>query len=149
MNGTSTSTLCVVYKATDTLRPYANNARTHSKRQIRQIADSIKTFGFTNPVLVDGKMMIVAGHGRVEAAKLLGNSEVPTIELSELSENEIRAYIVADNELAEKAGWDESIPEIELQHLLTLDTGLDVTTTGFEIGEISRSSGQRFARAGG
>jgi DNA modification methylase len=136
MNGTSTSTLCVVYRTTDTLRPYANNARTHSKRQIRQIADSIKAFGFTNPVLVDGKMMIIAGHGRVEAAKLLRMSEIPTIELSELSENEIRAYILADNKLAEKAGWDESILKIELQHLLTLDTGLDVTITGFEIGEI-------------
>src|SRR5436189_6299859 len=86
------------------LRPYSNNARTHSKRQIRQIANSIKNFGFCNPVLIDDANQIIAGHGRVEAAKLLGIDAVPTCRLSHLSEAEKRAYILTDNKLAEKAG---------------------------------------------
>jgi hypothetical protein len=116
--------------------PIRENARTHSKRQIRQIADSIGTFGFTNPVLVDRSGTIVAGHGRVTAAKLLGMKKVPTICLENLSEDQIRAYILADNKLAEKAGWDNSILAIELQHLTSVDLGFDVSLTGFEIGEI-------------
>jgi ParB-like chromosome segregation protein Spo0J len=79
------------------LKPYKNNARTHSKKQIRQIANSIKRFGFTNPVLIDDAGEIIAGHGRVEAAKLIGLTAVPTIRLSHLSETEKRAYILADN----------------------------------------------------
>ena len=107
--------LAVVYQEIQRLLPYPRNARTHSKRQIRQIADSIGVFGFTNPVLVDRSATIVAGHGRVEAAKLLGMKKVPTICLENLSEDQIRAYILADNKLAEKAGWDNSILAIELQ----------------------------------
>src|SRR6266446_2903699 len=91
------------------LRPYANNARTHSKKQIRQIAKSIERFGFCNPVLIDDNKEIIAGHGRVEAAKLLGIKDVPTVRLSHLSERHKRAYILADNKLAEKAGWDREI----------------------------------------
>src|SRR5215207_1058634 len=87
------------------LRPYARNARTHSKKQIRQIADSIERFGFTNPVLVDEAGTILAGHGRLAAAKLLGLSTVPTLQISHLSATEKRAYVLADNRLAEKAGW--------------------------------------------
>src|SRR5437762_10489940 len=79
------------------LRPYPNNARTHSKKQIRQIANSIKKFGFCNPILIDDKKQIIAGHGRVEAAKLLGIDAVPTCRLSHLSEADKRAYILADN----------------------------------------------------
>lgn len=118
------------------LKPYTRNARTHSKRQIRQIADSINAFGFTNPVLLKTDSTIIAGHGRVEAARLLGMNDVPTIQLSNLSEDEIRAYILADNKLAENAGWDESILKIELQHLLTVDLGFEISVTGFEIPEI-------------
>src|SRR5580700_1418287 len=128
--------LAVVYLEIQQLNPYPRNARTHSKRQIRQIADSIGAFGFTNPVLVDRSATIVAGHGRVAAAKLLGMKKVPTICLENLNEGQIRAYILADNKLAEKAGWDNSILAIELQHLTSIDLGFDVSLTGFEIGEI-------------
>ncbi len=132
----STNALSVVYLEIQKLNPYPRNARTHSKRQIRQIADSIGAFGFTNPVLVDRSATIVAGHGRVEAAKLLGMKKVPTIRLENLSEDQVRAYILADNKLAEKAGWDNSILAIELQHLTSIDLGFEVSLTGFEIGEI-------------
>src|SRR6266699_7275496 len=89
------------------LRPYERNARTHSKKQVRQIANSIKKFGFCNPVLVDDQKQIIAGHGRVEAAKVLGIDAVPACQLSHLSEADKRAYILADNKLAENAGWDK------------------------------------------
>ena len=132
----SLSQLTVTYAEIQNLVPYARNARTHSRRQIRQIADSIRTFGFTNPVLVNRSRMIIAGHGRVAAAKLLGITQVPTICLDNLSEDEIRAYILADNKLAEKAGWDHSILAIELQHLTSVDLEFDVSITGFEVGEV-------------
>jgi DNA modification methylase len=132
----SINQLTVTYEEIQNLVPYARNARTHSKRQIRQIANSIRAFGFTNPVLVNRSRMIAAGHGRVEAAKLLGMRSVPTICLENLTEDEIRAYILADNRLAEKAGWDNSILAIELQHLTAVDLGFDVVITGFEVGEI-------------
>jgi DNA modification methylase len=129
--------LSVEYKALIDLKPYSCNARTHTTHQIRQIAESIRVFGFTNPVLVDSNNRIIAGHGRVEAVKLLGMDRVPTIRLDQLSEDQIRAYIIADNKLAENAGWDKSILAIELQHLLTLDCAdFDVTITGFEVPEI-------------
>ena len=132
----SASQLTVTYEEIQNLVPYARNARVHSKRQIRQIAESIRTFGFTNPVLVNRSKMIVAGHGRIEAAKLLGMSSVPTICLENLTEDQIRTYILADNRLAEKAGWDDSILAIELQHLISVDLGFDIAITGFEVGEI-------------
>src|SRR5258708_25213027 len=88
------------------LTPYKNNARTHSKKQIRQIAASIKRFGFNNPVLISDDREIIAGHGRVEAAKLLGIALVPTVRLSHLDATQRRAYILADSKLAEEAGWD-------------------------------------------
>ena len=132
----SLSQLMVAYEEIQNLVPYARNARTHSKHQIRQIADSIHTFGFTNPVLVNRSRMIIAGHGRVEAAKLLGMGRVPTISLENLTEDQIRAYILADNRLAEKAGWDNSILAIELQHLISVDLDFDVSITGFELAEI-------------
>jgi DNA modification methylase len=133
---TSSHLLTVVYQKVDSLHVYSHNARTHSKRQIHQIADSIRSFGFTNPILIDKENTVVAGAGRLEAAKLVGLKEVPTIQLEGLSEDQIRAYILADNRLAEKAGWDNSILAIELQHLLTLDADFDVTITGFEIPEV-------------
>lgn len=116
------------------LRPYAHNARRHSKKQIRQIADSISRFGFNNPVLISDTGEIVAGHGRVEAAKLLGLSTIPTVRLSHLNETERRAYILADNKLALNAGWDQELLAIELQGLMDLD--FDVTLTGFSHTEI-------------
>jgi DNA modification methylase len=136
MNKDSVSELAVTYKAIGTLASYSHNARTHSNHQIRQIADSIKAFGFTNPVLIDRNNTIIAGHGRVEAARSLGMDQVPTIRLESLSEDQIRAYVIADNRLAEKGGWEKSILAIELQHLITVDNNLDVTVTGFEIPEI-------------
>lgn len=116
------------------LRPYSRNARTHSRKQIRQIADSIQRFGFTNPVLVSDDDEIIAGHGRVEAAKLLGLSTVPILRLSHLSPEERRAYVLADNKLALNAGWDQDILAIELQALIDLD--FDVTLTGFSLAEV-------------
>ena len=88
------------------LRPYASNARTHSKKQIRQIADSIRKFGFTNPVLIGDDDEIIAGHGRVEAAKLIGLQTVPAVRLSHLNAAQRKAYVLADNKLALNAGWD-------------------------------------------
>jgi DNA modification methylase len=124
----------VVIRAIDQLKPYARNARTHSKKQIKQIAASIERFGFTNPVLVSDNSEIIAGHGRVEAAKLLGLPTVPTIALSHLSDAERRAYVLADNKLALNAGWDRDILAIELQGLIDLEFDLDLT--GFSIAEI-------------
>jgi hypothetical protein len=120
--------------APNQLTPYSGNARTHSKRQIEQIAASIRKFGFNSPVLINDDGQIVAGHGRVEAAKLLGLAAVPTLRLSHLSPAEQRAYVLADNKLAENAGWDRELLAIELQGLIDLD--FEVELTGFEIPEI-------------
>ena len=116
------------------LQPYSGNARTHSKRQVRQLADSIARFGFTNPVLVADDDSIVAGHGRVAAAKLLGMTHVPTVRLSHLSAAERRAYMIADNKLALNAGWDQELLAIELQALVDLD--FEVELTGFSLAEV-------------
>ena len=113
--------------------PYSRNARTHSPKQIVEIAASIKAFGFNNPVLIDKDNGIVAGHGRVEAAKLLDLATVPTIRLEHLSEAQKRAYILADNKLAEKAGWDREILAIELQNLMEFELDFDISATGFEM----------------
>lgn len=118
------------------LKPYANNPRTHTKKQIRQIAESIRTFGWTNPVLVDANDRIIAGHGRVEAAKLLGIPTVPVLRIEDLSEAQLKAYVIADNKLAELAGWDEQILAKELQLLTELNLDFDIEVTGFEMGEI-------------
>jgi ParB-like chromosome segregation protein Spo0J len=133
--------------AIETLRPYARNARTHSNKQIRQIARSIQRFGFCNPVLVDDQGQIIAGHGRVEAAKLLAIKDVPTVKLEHLSDVEKRAYILADNRLAEKAGWDREILAIELQALVNLD--FEVELTGFETAEVDLILEEADEAAGG
>jgi DNA modification methylase len=133
--------------AIETLRTYAGNARTHSNKQIRQIAKSIERFGFCNPVLIDDQGQIIAGHGRVAAAKLLGIKEVPTVKLAHLSDVEKRAYILADNRLAEKAGWDREILAIELQALVSLD--FEVELTGFEIAEVDLILEEADEAAGG
>ncbi|HTF70158.1 MAG TPA: ParB N-terminal domain-containing protein [Edaphobacter sp.] len=123
----SPTSLKIIYRPLAELRAFSKNARTHSKHQIRQIAESVKEFGFTNPILIDSKDTIIAGHGRVMAAKLLGSVEVPTIRLEGLTPDQIRAYVIADNKLAENAGWDKSVLAIELQHLLSIDESFDVT----------------------
>ena len=112
------------------------DARTHSKKQIRQIGDSIREFGFTNPVLIDGKGRIVAGHGRVAAAKLIGLDFAPAIRLEGMTDAQVRAYVIADNRLAENAGWDKELLALELQYLSDLQIEFDPTITGFEVPEI-------------
>jgi DNA modification methylase len=118
------------------LQPWKRNARTHSKKQVRQIAASIERFGFTNPVLVDAENIILAGHGRVEAAKLLGIGEVPCLRLERMTWEEKRAYVIADNKLALNGGWDEEILAEELKGLLAPDLNFDAGLTGFSIPEI-------------
>jgi DNA modification methylase len=127
-------TLSVTYRNISELKPFPRNARTHSRKQIKQIASSIREFGLTNPVLIDDHDQIIAGHGRVQAAKLLGLNEVPTIQIANLSSAQKRAYILADNRLAEKAGWDKEILAIELE-VLRAD-GFEVELTGFEVSEV-------------
>jgi DNA modification methylase len=118
------------------LVPYARNARTHSDAQVAQIAASIREYGWANPVLVDGERGVIAGHGRLLAARKLGMAEVPVIELSHLTPAQERAYILADNKLALNAGWDEDLLRIELGDL-KLD-GFDLSLTGFDADEISK-----------
>src|SRR5215210_3047092 len=129
-----TTAMHVEHVEVGALRPYARNARTHSKRQLKQIATSIQRFGFTNPVLISDEHEIIAGHGRVEAAKLLGLSEVPTLKLSHLNEAQRRAYVLADNKLAQNAGWDRDVLAIELQALIDLE--FDIELTGFSLAEV-------------
>ncbi len=126
----------VVDRPIETLRPSARNARTHSEQQIRQIAESIRAFGFLNPILIDGKNQIIAGHGRVESAKLLGRQSVPTLLIDHMTDAQKRAYALADNRLAEKAGWDRDLLCLELGELLEFDLDFDLTVTGFEAPEI-------------
>jgi DNA modification methylase len=118
------------------LRPHANNPRKHSNKQLKQIQASIRRFGFTNPVLVDEKNSIIAGHGRVEAAKSLGLANVPVIVLSGLSVAEYRAYIIADNRLAELADWDSEKLRSEVAAILEADEDFDLELTGFDGGEL-------------
>lgn len=125
--------------AVTALTPNPRNARTHSKAQIKQIAASIEEFGFVNPVLIDGDGQIIAGHGRVEAAKLLKLKEVPVLRIEHMSEAQKRAYVIADNQLALKAGWNDEILAIELQALTDLE--FDVSLTGFDMGEIDEIIG--------
>lgn len=132
----STKNLAVTNLPISTLNSASRNPRTHSQAQLRQIADSIKTFGFTNPILIDGNQTIVAGHGRIEAAKLLGLECVPTICLDGLTRAQLRAYAIADNKLAENAGWDNEILTLEFQYIAELDIEFDLTLTGFETPEI-------------
>ena len=120
--------------AISALQPYAGNARTHSRRQIKKIAASIQRFGFVNPVLIDENNLIIAGHGRVAAAKQLNWAEVPTLRVAHLNEAEKRAYILADNRLAEEAGWDQEMLAIELQGLIELDFSIELA--GFDTSEV-------------
>ena len=124
----------VVLKQVNELIPYVNNTRTHSDGQVQQIASSIKEFGFTNPVLLDEKDGIIAGHGRVMAAKLLQLDEVPTITLKGLTEAQVKAYIIADNKLALNAGWDEELLKLEIEALGEMNFNIDLL--GFSLEEL-------------
>jgi len=128
--------LDIVYMAIADLRPRATNPRTHSRKQLDQIARSITRFGFTNPLLIDDEAGVIAGHGRLEAAKLLGMTEVPTIRLSDMSDADKRAYVIADNRLAENAGWDRKLLSLEFKYLSELEFDFDMTIAGFELAEI-------------
>ena len=128
--------LKLTYLPLGELKPRAGNARTHTKKQIGQIAASIERFGFTNPVLIDDAGGVIAGHGRIEAARTLGIEKVPTVRLSHMSEADVRAYAIADNRLAELAGWDRELLAVEFRYLSDLDIDLDVTITGIETPEI-------------
>lgn len=128
--------LSIVYRPVADLIPYARNARTHSDVQVAQIAASIREFGWTNPVLIDPEGGIIAGHGRVMAARKLSLTTVPTITLPNLTEAQRRAYVLADNQLALNAGWDIDMLKIELSDLNEMD--FDLSLTGFSVDEIDR-----------
>ncbi len=127
--------LQIAYRDPALLKARARNPRTHTAKQIKQIAASIEQFGFVIPVLVDANGGIIAGHGRVAAARQLGMSDIPTVSAAHLSPSQIRAYVIADNRIAENAGWDRQLLALELQEL-TLELNFDVTVTGFEIAEV-------------
>jgi len=123
------------WRSVSTLIPYARNSRTHSDEQIAQIAASIKEFGWTNPILIDGDNGIIAGHGRLSAARKLGHEEVPVIELKDLTKTQRKAYIIADNRLALNAGWDNEMLTIELNDLMADGFALDIL--GFDSKELA------------
>lgn len=123
----------IIYKKVNDLIPYINNSRTHSEEQINQICASINEFGFTNPLLIDEKDNIIAGHGRLLASKKLKMEEVPCIILSGLTEAQKKAYVIADNKMALNAGWNEELLKLELENLKELD--FDLGLTGFDIDE--------------
>ena len=126
----------VVERSIHELTPHPQNPRTHSKRQIEQIAKSIKRFGFVNPVLLDNAGNVLAGHGRIEAAKSLGLASVPTLDIGSMSDAQRRAYIVADNRLAELAGWDSELLGLEMEAILEAMPDFDVGAIGFDDGEL-------------
>lgn len=137
----------VVERRVAELRPYQGNARTHSKRQVRQIAESIERFGFNNPILIGSDDEVIAGHGRLAAAQLLGMDVVPTLQLAHLSGEERRAYVIADNKLAANAGWDKELLAIELEALIALD--FDISVTGFSVAEVDLIIGEAHEAAEG
>jgi len=126
--------ITITQRSVGDLIPYARNSRTHSDEQVAQIAASIKEFGWTNPILVDAEGVVIAGHGRLMAARKLGYTEVPTIELSEMTETQKKAYVIADNRLALNAGWDNEMLTIELNELLADGYALDIL--GFDAKEL-------------
>lgn len=126
--------LKITYRKVADLVPYARNARTHSDAQIAQIIASIREFGFTQPILLDGENGIIAGHGRWQAAHKMGMAEVPTIDLGHMTESQKKAYIIADNKLALNSGWDEQLLELEIQDLR--DAGYDIEILAFDPSEL-------------
>ena len=135
----STPAKQVRLEAPSALKPYARNARTHSHKQVRKIARSIERFGFLNPILVDGNNTVLCGHGRLEAAKLLGLEEVPTFLADHLTEAEKKVYIIADNRIAADSGWDREILALELETLVEMD--FEVEFTGFDLAAIEIAIG--------
>lgn len=132
----------ITEKNVSELIPYVNNSRTHSDEQVAQIAASIKEFGWTNPILIDGDNGIIAGHGRVMAARKLGVDKVPTIQIKDLTEAQKKAYIIADNRLALNAGWDNEVLRLEFDQLE--DMGFDLELTGFSLDEIEALNPEEF-----
>ena len=130
------SPISISYRRVDDLKPDPANPRQHSKKQIRQIANSIKTFDFNVPVLIDADLNLIAGHGRLLAGRELGMTEVPTLCLEHLTAAQIRAFRIADNRLTEIASWDDQLLAEQLQELSLLDLDFDIEVTGFEMGEI-------------
>ncbi len=128
--------LAIDYLPLDRLAPDPRNARVHSKKQIRQIAASIETFGFNVPILIDAACNVIAGHGRLAACRHLSWREVPTIRIDHLTEAQKRAFMIADNRLTEIAVWDDRLLAEQLRELASLDLDFDIETTGFDIGEI-------------
>lgn len=126
----------LVWRNVADLIPYARNSRTHSDEQVAQIAASIKEFGWTNPILTDGDNGLIAGHGRLLAARKLGHKEVPTIELTGLTDTQKKAYIIADNKLALNAGWDDEMLKIEIADLLA--DGFTLSVLGFDTDELQK-----------
>jgi len=131
--------LVVIYKDPKTLKPRATNPRTHSKKQIEQLKNSITEFGFVRPVLLDGNDGIIAGHGSTLAAIELGMSDIPTVRVDHFTPEQIRAYVIADNKLAENAGWDRQLLALELKEL---SLNFDLTLTGFELPEVDLLLGE-------
>ena len=128
--------VAVVYRPIAELKLDPRNPRRHSPRQINQIAGSIKNFGFNVPVLIDASLNVVAGHGRIMAARVLGLSDVPTISLEHLSEAQARAFKIADNRLTDNSVWDDRLLAQQLKELSILDLDFNLEVTGFEVGEI-------------
>lgn len=133
---TSTAALKVIYLPTTSLKPHPQNPRVHSDKQVQQIAQSIETFGFNVPILVDDQQNIVAGHGRLLAAQKLGWTTVPVIELNHLSEAQYKAFLIADNHLTENSTWDERLLGEQLKVLSELELEFDLEVIGFETAEI-------------
>ena len=126
--------LSIKYKSTRELIPYVNNSRTHSEQQVQQVAASIKEFGFTNPILIDEQDGIIAGHGRLQAAQMLGLDKVPTITLEGLTEAQRKAYVIADNKLALNSGWDFELLKVELENIVN---EIDISVLGFDDQELA------------
>ena len=126
----------------DALKPYARNARKHSKKQIAQIADSMREFGWTLPILIDENNTIIAGHGRVEAAKLLKVKKAPAIRIEGLSEQQVKLLRIADNKLAENSEWDFDTLKLEIGELLDGELDIDLRVTGFEMAEFDLLLGE-------
>ena len=132
----STSPLAIVYRDINKLQPDSKNPRIHSEKQIQQVARSIEAFGFNVPFLVDRKLRLIAGHGRLAACQLLGIDKVPTICLDHLTENQLRAFMIADNRLAEQATWDPNLLAEQLRELCDVELNFDLEATGFQVAEI-------------
>ncbi|HJU18900.1 MAG TPA: ParB/Srx family N-terminal domain-containing protein [Stellaceae bacterium] len=143
--------LAIVYRPIATLQPDPDNPRSHSRKQIRQLADSIASFGLNAPILVDGALRVLAGHGRLLACKELGWTEVPTIGLDHLSKAAARAFMIADNRIAETAAWDGRALALRLGELSLAPLDFDIAAIGFTPGEIAlrieTGAGRRARRA--